>query len=146
MISPEDIDILRKVLGDELTRKLAPVELVDWLEERRENCMRHSYAKTKEERRGWLEDAGYFLRAKEAAQRLVWQPISTAPKDGTLILGFAIVDSATGNWKMRIMSHDHYAEVGMRQNWGGWGDSWVGPTHWMPLPEIPSIAGATREP
>lgn len=68
---------------------------------------------------------------------LEWRPISSAPKDGTLILGFAIVDTQTGNWKMRIMSHDSYAEVGMRNNWSGWGDSWVGPTHWMPLPAPP---------
>lgn len=73
----------------------------------------------------------------ETCSRFEWQPISTAPKDGILILGFAIIDSQTGNWKMRIMSHDCYAEVGMRQNWNGWGDSWVRPTHWMPLPKPP---------
>lgn len=77
--------------------------------------------------------------------RMIWQPISTAPKDGTLILGFAIIDTQTGNWKMRIMSHDHYAEVGMRQNWSGWGDSWVGPTHWMPLPKPPGPANVPDE-
>lgn len=75
--------------------------------------------------------------AKEQATLLGWLPIDSAPKNGTLILGFAVVDSQTGNWRMRIMSHDSYAEVGMRNNWRGWGDNWVGPTHWMPLPAPP---------
>lgn len=51
-----------------------------------------------------------------------WQPISTAPRDGTEVLTF----SPTG---------------GMRVDWARddekW-QEWVGhPTHWMPLPERP---------
>jgi hypothetical protein len=66
-----------------------------------------------------------------------WMPIDTAPKEGRLILGFAIVDTSTGNWRMRIMSHNGHAES-RREEWNGWGDSWIPPTHWMPLPQAPT--------
>ena len=64
-----------------------------------------------------------------------WMPIETAPKQ-RLILGFAIVDSSTGNWRMRIISHNAHIES-RREEWNGWGDSWIPPTHWMPLPKEP---------
>lgn len=60
-----------------------------------------------------------------------WQPIETAPKDGTPIL---------------VWIDDHVAEV----EWDE--DGWIGvwedissssgddyPTHWMPLPEPPKV-------
>lgn len=77
-----------------------------------------------------------------------WQPIETAPKDGTPMLGFGIwMGEISGISKSPVIDiiespaksvdHDSSAE-------GWWncvtGDAyvcWLKPTHWMPLPEPP---------
>lgn len=41
-------------------------QIVDWLEERRVNCLRHASTKTGADRVGWEEDAGYFEAAISA--------------------------------------------------------------------------------
>jgi hypothetical protein len=41
--------------------------LIEWLQERYENCLRHARQKPGWDRDGWLEDAAYF---KEALNRL----------------------------------------------------------------------------
>lgn len=82
------------------------------------------------------DEAALKLQA-DLREVITWQPIDTAPKHGKLIIGFAITDTETGNWKMRIMSHmKNYA--GDKSEWNGWGDSWIPPTHWMPLPKPPA--------
>jgi hypothetical protein len=65
---------------------------------------------------------------------MIWQPIETAPKDGTTILG-ADFCSFTNQWNISTVSWD-----------GAWSlvitgayaedDKW-NPTHWMPLPTPP---------
>ncbi len=71
------------------------------------------------------------LRAHAAQlERNAWEPISTAPKDGLLVLTFAIVDSETGNWNMKISCR---WEVG--GPWLNWAPA--KPTHWRPLPKPP---------
>ena len=68
-----------------------------------------------------------------------WQPIETAPKDGTAILVtcgelFAVVE-----WDEHAASYPSNEGVG----WRDAGDiGWAGtqghmPTHWMPLPQPP---------
>ena len=58
-----------------------------------------------------------------------WQPIETAPDDGTFILVF---DSEWG-----IMIANNYDSL------SGWSVMWddrcteINPTHWMPLPKPP---------
>lgn len=71
---------------------------------------------------------------------MTWQPIETAPKDGTLILlarpqgvwvGKWVPVFVSGyvpdnKWRSHLLNHDHLGA-------GGYGK----PTHWMPLPEPP---------
>lgn len=59
-----------------------------------------------------------------------WQPIETAPKDGTLILLWAFLD-----WKDDLVPvcgwYAQSAEMWLCHS------AWLNPTHWMPLPEPP---------
>ena len=66
-----------------------------------------------------------YLRADLVPQ---WQPIETAPKDGTVVLlGRADYYPKSGYW----VEHEF-------QDWWGWDrDRACPPTHWMPLPEPP---------
>ena len=82
-----------------------------------------------------------------------WQPIDTAPKDGSAILLCQALDVSgfpiTGHW------FDVFVQVGM---W--WeGDGWIvycsqvhdpnvhfTPTHWMPRPDPPSLPQEGQQP
>jgi len=68
-----------------------------------------------------------------------WQPIETAPKDGTLVLTWSARLCCVARWKdyerEPYKPHPSY-------RWYGWIDGYDGedipdPTHWMPLPEAP---------
>jgi hypothetical protein len=63
-----------------------------------------------------------------------WQPIETAPKDGTRVLVYvepfgSLIGSNTFNLFGRTSGDRWYCD-------GVWLDGSV-PTHWMPLPEPP---------
>lgn len=99
------------------------------------------------------------------AQQTQWQPIETAPRDGTAILIFDPKAGWAGNPRDSYMPRDalganelsyygddprllwyddHRFAIGYWRPWpgGGWGNrnsSKVTPTHWMPLPEGPSL-------
>lgn len=78
-----------------------------------------------------------------------WQPIETAPKGKAVIL-WAVThineDGAIGNWKMGtgFVRWDGDANTPADIWWEGyWLASYdILPTHWMPLPEPPSLAPA----
>jgi hypothetical protein len=85
----------------------------------------------------------------DAATR--WQPIATAPKDGTAVL--VIQDTWTGldsGRAEKCMSHNTYVAEwwpGERNGAGAWicymdakqdPECPVKPTHWMPLPDAPA--------
>lgn len=58
-----------------------------------------------------------------------WQPIETAPKDGTRLLLYGFPDGAfTGEWEFDSWRMEPGFEAVDRDRW---------PTHWMPLPEAP---------
>ena len=82
------------------------------------------------------------IAAPPTAQAAGWRPISTAPKDGALIvlgarngvwLGKYVPVYQSGYrpenpWSSMLLNHDHMAERYTR------------PTHWMPLPPPPTSA------
>lgn len=89
---------------------------------------------------------------------MAWQPIETAPKDGTRIL-VARIDDEVGvdeievtewcvmeNWRWELIEADTYRKVYSEPTefWNGNGHR---ATHWMALPPAPrSAAGASAAP
>jgi hypothetical protein len=69
----------------------------------------------------------------------MWQPIETAPKDGTHVLAFRAVklfEPAHHYWIVRWGSCT--GKLGLKRAWVMLGkNTKVAPTHWMPLPEPP---------
>ena len=75
-----------------------------------------------------------------------WQPIETAPKDGTIVFGYFSLDDGS-----HFLSEIMWVKNGEMVCGGGKDDVLVGPqawfsllarrevspTHWMPLPEPP---------
>ena len=86
------------------------------------------------------------LRAPEGASEAGWQPIKTAPKDGTTIL------VGTSTW---YALSNYYGDK--EESWFTWYPPVVGnrphhdgpraeqPTHWMPLPAPPHAREGERE-
>ena len=93
----------------------------------------------------WLDSAKQkrFVRQARAALSAMptrevtcWQPIETAPKDGTRFLGLA----KKGAWA----STCYYVgptsrHPGNNLDWFMGVDGWPQPTHWMPLPPAPEV-------
>jgi hypothetical protein len=66
-----------------------------------------------------------------------WQPIETAPKDGTRILAYCPNHPDVGSitrvtwWRQ---AKDGHGFIG----WGEFNEQYWPPTHWMPLPAPPT--------
>ncbi len=76
----------------------------------------------------FMEESYRKGRMPQSIAMVGWQPIETAPRDGTpIMLGFAGAGVSSGLW------------------WrGGWArgpaeQNDLSPTHWMPLPEPPRL-------
>ncbi|HDS1140107.1 TPA: hypothetical protein QDZ75_004184 [Stenotrophomonas maltophilia] len=81
-----------------------------------------------------------------------WQPIETAPKDGTAILLTNGKDVAEGHWYFEECGTTEHRDLDGRyidqtesEGYDGWLD-WDGgmqpdPTHWMPRPSPPEVNG-----
>ena len=78
-----------------------------------------------------------------------WQPIETAPKDGTWILGLNIETKKSSI--VRWSSKEDYIERSKKEGTANWkyraNEGWISyekdsvylhPTHWMPLPKPPT--------
>ena len=63
-----------------------------------------------------------------------WQPIETAPRDGTHILGFGDGNSEVIQWSTSYGGTDGWFCVGKLIDYDA--------THWMPLPDLPKERGA----
>ena len=72
----------------------------------------------------------------EAAGRVQWQPIATAPKDGTLILGALIRNGRV--WRVHDMQHNGLAFYTAS------GNSVPEMTHWVPMP-LPAAPAGMKE-
>lgn len=88
-----------------------------------------------------LVDALSAAQPAPGGQETGWQPIDTAPKDGTRVL---LCDACFAYPKAypQCVAQGFWLETG---HWGYWADRisdfqlvWFAPTHWMPLPEPPN--------
>lgn len=70
-----------------------------------------------------------------------WQPIATAPKDGTWVLltGGEISYGWDSDDQPRVVIGQFAGEEGWHFAWydSGFYGEYISPTHWMPLPEPP---------
>ena len=71
----------------------------------------------------------------------IWQPIETAPKDGTVFIGLDDDEVYKMKWDLKRnrivlnISDEPYHKI---HSWGSEFDyEDLNPTHWMPLPELP---------
>lgn len=82
--------------------------------------------------------AALVLRAGEqTTEETRWQPIETAPKDGTLVLVF--------DEGLMVVSHWFDDEVNGKSGWWDSGIMEPPPQSWMPLPTPPSQPPTTGE-
>lgn len=74
-----------------------------------------------------------------------WQPIETAPKDGTSFIAYTAEEG---------VDFFHWQDLSPSDAPVGWRDSFInvyregdprGPTHWMPLPPPPSKPDTKKE-
>lgn len=74
-----------------------------------------------------------------------WQPIETAPTDGTPVLGWNAEYGARETRSVTYTPGSPGFEAGRTDRWWRWSEpknSWLmawDPTHWMPLPPPPEV-------
>ena len=78
----------------------------------------------------WVRVEAWSSVALEGAMSSNWQPISTAPKDGTAVLTFQGSPLAGGKMKVALWRDDTVPK--------GWSVAEDAPAHWMPLPVPPN--------
>lgn len=73
-----------------------------------------------------------------------WQPIETAPKDGTHVLLFWRGGHQISHWRHTQHFQNgriSYDNAGWADPYGSLGRESSGPSHWMPLPDKPTQEG-----
>lgn len=127
-VKPEDIDAALQAFGDQLRRQCGVEAPAD---------------------KGSLQPSASVPGEGHGTGVVGWQPIETAPRDGTEIILAAVIDGhvyeepATGRWEGHIWEPswqcnaviEHQSDFGT--NWHTFGPQ---PTHWMPLPPPPATA------
>lgn len=80
-----------------------------------------------------------YLNATPQQAAPGWQPIETAPKDGTFFLASDGTDFAALNYPL-----NHYMGVwhwnDQRKQWRGAAQTLLNPTHWISIPAVPRSA------
>ena len=93
---------------------------------------------------GWTQTPFWKHPPKEPdRERVVWQPIETAPKDGTefVMLDAAIKCVAVGRWDSDVAWRNAALRAGEPLIYPSWFPL-CAPTHWMPLPAPPEADAA----
>lgn len=89
------------------------------------------------------EDIKVADQAKRQPANFVaqWQPIETAPKDGTKILCCCMKTSERQKAYMGWMAVDfyHHRPEYRYEGWANFNSDHWAPTYWMPLPPLPEI-------
>lgn len=109
------------------------------------------------ERIAWGSETKLMYQAADALEALqrqsAWQPIETAPKDGTRILVYGTYqwENYYERQEEGIICAEWYKITGANDN-GSWNAistnpycDFVQPTHWMPLPTPPEKSGMSIE-
>ena len=71
-----------------------------------------------------------------------WQPIETAPKDGTEFQAWIVRDGGIGFWAPECCFNEHgqfgvWGRVDYDEDGWDYGLTHLTPTHWMPRPNPP---------
>lgn len=104
-------------------------------------CVKHGLISN----RAVLSDVARALMAERKADK--WQPIETAPKDGTpMLLIVAGYEPAVGRFLpgRNAWSYLDQEEIEVFEGAGVTFGEWQ-PTHWMPLPPPPASKGASHD-
>lgn len=83
-----------------------------------------------------INEAIQAQRAEAVAEAQKWQPIATAPKDGTPILAYENLD-----FKSKEKGFFEYSIAEWVSGRGDWRCDLLRPTHWMSLPAPPAQEG-----
>tara|TARA_R110002126_G_scaffold290975_1_gene449761 strand:- start:875 stop:1423 length:549 start_codon:yes stop_codon:yes gene_type:complete len=108
------------------------------------NALRETHCSLVELWRENVNKYGYAMYAE-------WQPIEVAPKDGTVVLGFANNEDGTVFLSEIMWCKKNETIIGVTGSEAG-PNQWfslllsgsVCPTHWMPLPEPPTLGEKER--
>lgn len=69
---------------------------------------------------------------------MIWQPIETAPVNGTPVLLFAgLLAGNTVMAKTRVVGHYSAGHGWLAHSYAGQSLAYLEPSHWMSLPEFP---------
>ena len=123
------------------THKVAPVELTPEMIEAAETCD-EAIGAINQDMWSAMLSARPPLPEGEKTYMSQWQPIETAPKDGTPILVFSPYEVRTEPTNVIVAKFERHGS----QEWWGYCENLIAdvqgmidpePTHWMPLPSPP---------